>query len=314
MSAGKLDGSRGDSIFVRSSLFDDAKVEVLTNNSYVATLAIVNSRGAPRQGCHMRVKISAYYEGTATKVKNLFSPETVDLHGREEVEFTLVFKETSAKHGNKKFYLVFTVDAPHIQAFRSESFAVTCSFKIVIVGDGGVGKSSMLACYTSAKEERSGDVVNSWRAEVDHNNERIVLHMWDTGGMSEHKSLHHGVAYKGTGMFLVCFAINDRASFDRVPDWIKHIKGDSATPINFGLLGLKRDLRPDQSSSVHGPYVLEDEGRQMAYSVGALFYLECSTSEPGSCKTVFVDVVEILASRREQRSAGCRGCEGCVVS
>jgi small GTP-binding protein len=91
--------------------------------------------------------------------------------------------------------------------------------KCVVVGDWAVGKTSMLISYTT--NEFLGDYVPSmfenFTANLMVDNKVINLSLWDTGTEDRLRQL----AYPQTDVFLICFAINGRQSFDNlVAKWV----------------------------------------------------------------------------------------------
>lgn len=120
-------------------------------------------------------------------------------------------------------------------------------FKITVVGDGEVGKTSLIRRYTSASFKM--DYIKTLGAQFSTYNEEIdglkcKLSLWDIAGQDDHHYLRP-TFYKGSRGAIVAFSLEDsdhgKTSFDHVDEWfhsIKNVCGD----IPIVLFGNKVDL------------------------------------------------------------------------
>jgi Ras-related protein Rab-7A len=120
--------------------------------------------------------------------------------------------------------------------------------KVVIVGDSGVGKTSLIHRYTTSRflqEFKPTIGAEFSNKEVEINGQTVVAQIWDTAGQERYQSL--GVSfYRGADCCGIVFDKTDRNSFENLETWrnafLKHgaPKEDSEFP--FVIIGNKADL------------------------------------------------------------------------
>ncbi|MHA1689496.1 MAG: Rab family GTPase [Promethearchaeota archaeon] len=116
-------------------------------------------------------------------------------------------------------------------------------FKIVILGNPGVGKTSLV--YRFIENKFRGDYkstlgVNLLKKDVEYNGKMISLQIWDLGGQNSFRSLRKLYLEGSHGGFLV-FDLTNKKSFEDIPEWMadfKKIRGE----LPLILIGNKRDL------------------------------------------------------------------------
>ena len=102
--------------------------------------------------------------------------------------------------------------------------------RIVVVGDGCVGKSSLLRCYCkgktsfSEKYKKTIGVNFLEKQDIEEGGEEVTLHLWDTAGQAEFKSVNEKYLKQADGAVLV-FSSTDRDSFNNVRNWHESICG-----------------------------------------------------------------------------------------
>lgn len=173
--------------------------------------------------------------------------------------------------------------------------------KVMVVGDGNVGKTCMLISYTtnSFPGEYVPTVFDNYNANAIVDGTPVNLGLWDTAGSDEYNTLRP-LSYPGTDVFVICFSIFSPTSFENVlkkwyPEITQHM--DSKPPIL--LVGTKSDLRSKQSAidglkaSGEEPVTLE-VGQQMKTEIGAYKYLECSALTQEGLATVFEEAIRVV--------------------
>jgi small GTP-binding protein len=116
------------------------------------------------------------------------------------------------------------------------------SFKVVVAGDGGVGKSALVNYLADGGFVR--DYVPTIGAtvmplEVSTTRGSVHLSLWDTAGQERYAGLSDGY-YILANAALVCYANNDQASFHAVPKWVAGIR-NVCDDIPLILLRLKAE-------------------------------------------------------------------------
>ena len=184
------------------------------------------------------------------------------------------------------------------QTYRVQCLQQMQSFKCVVVGDGGVGKTCMLSCYTADifPGEYIPTVFDNYTANVLVNGKPILLELWDTAGQEEYDRLRP-LAYPNTRVFLICFAINSSASYENVrAKWSPEIRHHCPdTPIV--LVGTKKDLRDDKDQQL----ITETQGQQLKEEIQAEKYLECSSLMGVGLKEVFDEAVRAVVERTKSK-------------
>merc|ERR1712061_59815 len=101
----------------------------------------------------------------------------------------------------------------------------------------------------------------------------IDFSLWDTAGQEDYSRLRP-LSYPNTDIFLICFSVNSRYSFDNVRDqWVPELQHHSpGTP--FILCGLKCDLRTTETTE--SDIVSISLANTMQREIGALSYIEVS--------------------------------------
>ncbi|KAI9481365.1 MAG: signal transducer [Benjaminiella poitrasii] len=170
--------------------------------------------------------------------------------------------------------------------------------KLVVVGDGGCGKTSLLVVYQKKAfpQRYVPTVFENYIANVPLESGKIVeLALWDTAGQEDYDRLRP-LSYPETDVVLICFAINLRTSFTNVLDrWLPEVT-HFCENIPKLLVGTKLDFRQNQDEIrrlglVGQRLITVEEGEQLAKEIGAKYY-ECS-----AMKKINVDEVIEAATR-----------------
>lgn len=165
--------------------------------------------------------------------------------------------------------------------------------KLVIVGDGGCGKTCLLIVFsTNAFPERYiPTVFENYIAQVKVDGKKVELALWDTAGQEDYDRLRP-LSYPDTDIVLITFSIVNPQSLRNVIDkWHPEISHFiSGAP--YLLVGLKRDLRIDlptltELDQLGQAPVTEKEGAAVARQINALKYMECSARTREGVDAVF---------------------------
>ena len=135
-------------------------------------------------------------------------------------------------------------DIDILQFDNNEYNKIDLSFKVIVIGNSGVGKSSLVERATKNKflEDYSATIGFDYCSFfIKYNNKTIKLQIWDTCGQEIYQSLITNF-YKNSSLAILVYAIDDRKSFDDLDSWLKDLKKESNPDTKSILIGNKADL------------------------------------------------------------------------
>ena len=112
-------------------------------------------------------------------------------------------------------------------------------FKVVLIGESGVGKTSIITRYTtdsfsSVMLATTGASFASRIIEVD--NQKIKFEIWDTAGQEQYRSIAQ-IFYKNTSGCILVYDISKRETYDEIKDyWIKEIKENAPDDLSMLII------------------------------------------------------------------------------
>ncbi|XP_055958046.1 rho-related GTP-binding protein RhoA-D-like [Patella vulgata] len=179
------------------------------------------------------------------------------------------------------------------------------SRKMVVVGDGAVGKSSLLLRFSS--NEYRDDIYQPTVMETDViclelDNKEVRLTVFDTSGQREYDRLRP-LAYNSNDVVIICFSLDNPGSLENVVrDWnpeIRHFCGK----IPKILVGNKLDLRDGEEYILQNKdgCVTYQQGSDVADKIGAVGYIECSAKNNIGVKNVFYTAIRASLKHRRRR-------------
>uniref|UniRef100_A0A0D9WIL4 Uncharacterized protein n=1 Tax=Leersia perrieri TaxID=77586 RepID=A0A0D9WIL4_9ORYZ len=193
--------------------------------------------------------------------------------------------------------------------------------KCVTVGDGAVGKTCMLICYTSNKfpTDYIPTVFDNFSANVSVDGNIVNLGLWDTAGQEDYSRLRP-LSYRGADIFVLAFSLISRASYENVlKKWMPELRR-FAPNVPIVLVGTKLDLRDHRSYLADHPAasaITAAQGEELRKQIGAAAYIECSSKTQQNIKAVFDTAIKVVlqpprrrgetttARKKTKRSSGC---------
>uniref|UniRef100_A0A131Y0B7 Putative ras-related small gtpase rho type n=1 Tax=Ixodes ricinus TaxID=34613 RepID=A0A131Y0B7_IXORI len=187
-------------------------------------------------------------------------------------------------------------------AAATASSGCVCSVKCVLVGDGAVGKTSLVVSYTTNgyPTEYVPTAFDNYSVVVTVDNQPVRLQLCDTAGQDDFDSLRP-LCYPNTAVFLLCFSVVCPTSFYNASQkWLPELRRH-CPEAPFVLVGTQCDLRSDVKVLIelarYGEQpVPEQSAKQAAHRHGALAYVECSALTQKNLKEVF-DTAIVAALR-----------------
>lgn len=121
-------------------------------------------------------------------------------------------------------------------------------YKVIIVGDGGIGKTCLTRRFTTGKFSASYTMTVGLQISAKtliSNSNRIKLVIWDTAGQEHFDSIRPKY-YSGASGALIGFNLNDKNSLESVPKWVDETL-NVCPKLPLVLTGLKSDIKPQIS-------------------------------------------------------------------
>ncbi|XP_011500199.1 PREDICTED: GTP-binding protein Rit1 [Ceratosolen solmsi marchali] len=169
-------------------------------------------------------------------------------------------------------------------------------YKIVVLGEGGVGKSAVTLQFVSHSflNDHDPTIEDSYQQQAVIDGEAALLDILDTAGQVEFTAMRDQYMRCGEG-FMICYSVTDRHSFQEVIEYRKLISRVRASEdIPLVLVGNKFDLQ-------HLREVTTDEGKVLANQLGCPFY-ETSAALRQFIDDSFYSLVRQIRMKERSRS------------
>lgn len=168
-------------------------------------------------------------------------------------------------------------------------------FKLLIIGDSGVGKSSLLLRF--ADNTFSGSYITTIGVDfkirtVQVDGQRVKLQIWDTAGQERFRTIT-STYYRGTHGVIVVYDVTSGDSFANVKRWLHEIE-QNCDVVNKVLVGNKNDA-PDRK------VVLTEDALRFAEQMGIQLF-ETSAKDNINVEEMFMSVTrQVLRNKQEMR-------------
>jgi len=168
-------------------------------------------------------------------------------------------------------------------------------FKLLIIGDSGVGKSSLLVRF--ADNHFSGNYITTIGVDfkirtIEIQGERVKLQIWDTAGQERFRTIT-STYYRGTHGVIVVYDVTSGESFANVKRWLHEID-QNCDVVNRILVGNKND---DPERKV----VLTEDAKRFADQMGIQLF-ETSAKDNINVEEMFRAVTQlVLKSKKDQK-------------
>lgn len=161
-------------------------------------------------------------------------------------------------------------------------------FKILIIGDSGVGKSCLLLKFTDRyfNDSYISTIGVDFKIQtIQLDNKIIKLQIWDTAGQDRFKTITTSY-YRGSHGIVIVYDITDKESFLNVRNWLAEVHKYASDNVKILLVGNKCDLEKDRQVSIQ-------EGQELANKLNIPF-IEASAKDSTNVQQLFVKLTTIL--------------------
>lgn len=168
--------------------------------------------------------------------------------------------------------------------------------KLIVVGDSGTGKSSLLHRFVSDTyaEEHSPTIGVEFGATItDVGGQSVKLQIWDTAGQERYRSVTRSY-YRGAAGCCIVYDITKRQSFESVPQWLEDVRHLIADDAVLMLIGNKSDLQH------HGMRQVQHNEASVFAQENGLLHFETSAATGEFVTDAFLKVARVALDRRRE--------------
>jgi len=170
-------------------------------------------------------------------------------------------------------------------------------FKLLIIGDSGVGKSSILLRF--AEDMFSGSYITTIGVDfkirtIPCGDEKVKLQIWDTAGQERFRTIT-STYYRGTHGVIVVYDVTNAESFVNVKRWLHEID-QNCEIVNKVLVGNKNDCNPENK------VVETEDSRRFAEQMGISIF-ETSAKDNINIEDVFKHITELVLRTKKDQQA-----------
>lgn len=158
-------------------------------------------------------------------------------------------------------------------------------FKIIIVGDTGVGKTNILKRYLENKFDQNSKStigVEFGTKNIKLNDKVIKAQIWDTAGQERYRSITSAY-YRGAQGAFVVYDITRKETFDSIDKWVSDLKNNGDEKIIIHLIGNKTDLEDKREIKI-------EEGQEKAKE-NSVPFLETSALNANNIEKAFIEML-----------------------
>uniref|UniRef100_A0A1A8EL46 Ras-related protein SEC4 n=2 Tax=Nothobranchius korthausae TaxID=1143690 RepID=A0A1A8EL46_9TELE len=168
-------------------------------------------------------------------------------------------------------------------------------FKLLIIGNSSVGKTSFLFRY--ADDSFSNSFVSTVGIDfkvktVYRNDKRIKMQIWDTAGQERFRTITTAY-YRGAMGIMLVYDITNEKSYDNIRNWIRNIEENASADVERMVLGNKCDMNDQRQVS-------KERGEKLAIDYGIKF-LETSAKSSINVENAFLTLARDIMVRLNKK-------------
>ena len=173
-------------------------------------------------------------------------------------------------------------------------------FKLLLIGDSGVGKSSLILRF--ADDTFNGSFISTIGVDfkvktVDVGGTKIKMQIWDTAGQERFRTIV-STYYRGAHGIIVVYDVTDKESFLKIQHWLKEIDNYGTDKVSKLIVGNKSDLTERR-------VVTFESAKEFADQLG-IQVIETSARSKAHVEDVFLVMAETILEKIRFESANYR--------
>ncbi|XP_022313327.1 ras-related protein Rab-37-like isoform X1 [Crassostrea virginica] len=178
----------------------------------------------------------------------------------------------------------------------SMGYDETTIHKTILVGDSGVGKTSLLVQFDQGKFQAgsfSATVgIGFTNKVVDVEGTKVKLQIWDTAGQERFRSITRAY-YRDANALLLLYDVSNKASFDNIRAWLGEINEYAQEDVVIMLLGNKADMTSER-------VIRTEDGERLANEYNVAF-METSAKTGMNVDLAFMAVAKDLKMKKTRK-------------
>eukprot|EP00040_Diaphanoeca_grandis_P029435 m.172423 g.172423 ORF g.172423 m.172423 type:complete len:216 (-) comp31685_c6_seq1:203-850(-) len=174
-------------------------------------------------------------------------------------------------------------------------------FKIVLLGEGCVGKTSLVLryCQNTFNEKHLSTLQASFlKKRINIQGKRVDLAIWDTAGQERFHALGP-IYYRDSNGAVLVYDITDEDSFLKVKNWVKELRKMLGQDISLAICGNKMDMEKNRR-------VDQNTAEKYAASVGAVHF-HTSAKQDKNIGEMFLDLSRRMLKANEGKGSSSSG-------
>ena len=177
----------------------------------------------------------------------------------------------------------------HYEVLPDDYSQYDLSFKIIVIGDCGVGKSCLTNKATNNIFEENYNATVGFEfftLNLKMYDKIIKLQIWDTCGQELYRSLITNF-YRNSSLAVVVYAINSKESFENIDMWLKELRTHASPDAKVFLIGNKIDLENERK-------ITKEEGEHFKSVNNLDYFLEASAKSGVNALNIFIIAAKML--------------------
>lgn len=176
-----------------------------------------------------------------------------------------------------------------------------CQFKLVLLGESAVGKSSLVLRFVKGQfhEYQEATIGAAFLTQtVCLDDTTVKFEIWDTAGQERYHSLAP-MYYRGAQAAIVVFDITSAESFARAKTWVMELQRQASPNIVIALAGNKADMVNKRAVEAQEAQAYADDNR--------LLFMETSAKTAMNVNEIFMAIAKKLPKSDSQAGVGQAG-------
>ncbi|XP_071960187.1 ras-related protein Rab-43-like [Antedon mediterranea] len=165
-------------------------------------------------------------------------------------------------------------------------------FKIVLIGDAGVGKTCVVQRFKSGaflEKQHATIGVDFTMKTLNIDGARVKLQVWDTAGQERFRTITQSY-YRSANGVVLAYDITKKESFNNIPRWIEDVQKYAGNNVLQVLIGNKKDLEASREVKL-------TDAEALANHHGMLMCTETSAKDSTNVDDTFYQLATILKKR-----------------